>query len=229
MWPDVEYEVKLPVDGHDEVRERLRSAGAVPVGSARQDDTYFEHPCRDLAGRDEAVRLRRVGDTLELTFKGAKRGTEGQEASHPGGGADDGSGGGAHDDSSGDAHDDSSGDADDGPAGDDAARPIKARPEVNVQVLDDPAAWLTAVGFRPSAHLRKHRERWLLGHTEVSLDHIDGLGHFVEIEALPEAPDGTSAVLAVQERLGLQDVASTLRSYLELALAAGAAGAQAIE
>lgn len=37
-----------------------------------QVDRYFAHPCRDFGRTDEAVRLRRVGEAVELTWKGPR-------------------------------------------------------------------------------------------------------------------------------------------------------------
>lgn len=40
------------------LRERLRRLGAAPGPVVEQEDHYLLHPCRDVAARDEAVRVR---------------------------------------------------------------------------------------------------------------------------------------------------------------------------
>jgi adenylate cyclase class 2 len=75
------YEVELKVRAdHDAVRDRLRAAGAERTGAVAQVDTYYDHPGRDFATTDEALRVRAVRpldderDAAEratrLTYKG---------------------------------------------------------------------------------------------------------------------------------------------------------------
>lgn len=70
----LEVEAKLPLRDRAGLERRLREAGAVAGPAQRQEDTFFRHPARDLAGTDEALRLRRTGARLELTYKGPKQG-----------------------------------------------------------------------------------------------------------------------------------------------------------
>jgi adenylate cyclase class 2 len=102
----------------------------------------------------------------------------------------------------------------------------KAREERTVRLADDPTPLLEALGFRVSVRLRKTRERHRLGALEVTLDHVEGLGWFAEVEAL--ASDARAAEAAVQaglRELGLDGLPRVLGSYVELALAAGAPAA----
>jgi adenylate cyclase class 2 len=102
----------------------------------------------------------------------------------------------------------------------------KAREERTVRLADDPTDLLAALGFRATVRLRKTRERHRLGRLEVTLDHVEGLGWFAEVEAM--ASDARSAEAAVQaalRELGLAGRPRVLESYVELALAAGAAAA----
>ncbi|HID41849.1 MAG TPA: class IV adenylate cyclase [Pyrodictium sp.] len=72
----VEVEAKLRLASCrelEEVRKRLEELGARLEGEAVEEDTYFQHPCRDFAETDEALRLRIVGGRGELTYKGPKR------------------------------------------------------------------------------------------------------------------------------------------------------------
>lgn len=70
----LEVEAKLRLRDRAALERRLRELGA-PAGPAqRQEDTFFRHPQRDFVATDEALRLRRVGARLELTYKGPKHG-----------------------------------------------------------------------------------------------------------------------------------------------------------
>ncbi len=69
------YEVEMKVRAdHDRVRTRLSELDAVPSGTVRQVDTYYDHPGRDFATTDEALRIRREttdgGDETRVTYKG---------------------------------------------------------------------------------------------------------------------------------------------------------------
>ncbi len=69
------YEVELKVRAdHERVRERLAELDAVPKGTVRQVDTYYDHPIREFAETDEALRIRResTGDAegTRVTYKG---------------------------------------------------------------------------------------------------------------------------------------------------------------
>ncbi|MCQ4333267.1 class IV adenylate cyclase [Natronomonas sp. F2-12] len=69
------YEVEMKVRAdHDRVRSRLSGLGAVPEGTVRQVDTYYDHPVREFAETDEALRIRREaateGEKTRVTYKG---------------------------------------------------------------------------------------------------------------------------------------------------------------
>ncbi|WP_226010137.1 class IV adenylate cyclase [Halomicrobium salinisoli] len=71
------YEVELKVAAdHDAVRERLEAVGADALAAVEQADTYYDHPERDFAETDEALRVRRErsdeGDVDRITYKGPK-------------------------------------------------------------------------------------------------------------------------------------------------------------
>ncbi|HLF16943.1 MAG TPA: class IV adenylate cyclase [Candidatus Thermoplasmatota archaeon] len=94
---------------------------------------------------------------------------------------------------------------------------VKSREELTVVVDSDPTALLQALGFVPLFRLRKRREAWRLGEAEVALDRLEGLGAFAEVEA-----PTTRHVEAALAALGLASLPREAKSYLELALAAGA-------
>lgn len=67
-----EVEQKHRVPDERALFERLAERG-VEVGSrVEQSDQYFAHPARDFARTDEALRIRTVGDTSYVTYKGPK-------------------------------------------------------------------------------------------------------------------------------------------------------------
>ena len=68
--PLVEYELKFriaPERDLDALLARCRF-----VRSEAQSDEYFQHPCRDFAQTDEALRIRTIGDGRWVTYKGAR-------------------------------------------------------------------------------------------------------------------------------------------------------------
>lgn len=64
--------MKFPVEDAAAIESRLLALGAASRGSVSQLDRYFNHPCRDFAHTDEAVRLRQVAERVELTYKGPR-------------------------------------------------------------------------------------------------------------------------------------------------------------
>lgn len=176
----LEVEVKVRLEEPDRLRRRLRDLGAAYDGTAVESDVYLQHPGRDLARTDEALRIRTRDGRRTLTYKGPRQ--------------------------------------------DSAA---KVRAEHNVDVTTDPLPLLEALGFRPAARLEKTRESWRLGDLHVSIDAVAGLGVFAEVEVT--GPDAGTAERAVEQavtELGLAHAPRHRDSYLELALAAGAAAVQ---
>ena len=176
---EVEAKLRLASCGELEgVRRRLEELGARHEGEVVEEDTYFQHPCRDFAETDEALRLRIVGGRAELTYKGPKRIIGGS----------------------------------------------KARAEYTTAVADPGEAVriLEALGFRPAAVVRKQRSYYRLGDVAVSLDHVEGLGCFLEAEYRgsggPE--EASKAIEEVLEKLGVAARERVYKSYLELLLEA---------
>jgi adenylate cyclase, class 2 len=179
-----EVEAKVAVQDLAGVRERLVAAGGTCAGSSVEHDTFFQHPVRDFAATDEALRMRDRDGELELTYKGPR-----------------------------------------------LVADAKVREEWNVPVNADPTPLLAALGFEAGVMLRKHRESWSLpGGVHVSLDTLEGLGTFVEVEVVAEDPVAAAAQVARWlDGLGLAGLPQTIDSYLEMALRAGAAAVQAKE
>ncbi len=67
----MEVEVKFRITDAEAV-ERKISAFAEFVVEKIEEDIYFNHPCRDFAETDEALRIRRDSDGFTLTYKGSK-------------------------------------------------------------------------------------------------------------------------------------------------------------
>lgn len=71
----LEVEAKYRNDDWTAVVRTLTAWGAVPADPRVDADQYFNAPDRDFARTDEALRLRRIGPTNVLTYKGPKRDT----------------------------------------------------------------------------------------------------------------------------------------------------------
>jgi adenylate cyclase class 2 len=67
-----EVEMKFAVSDLATVERKLAALGATIGENTQQVDTYFNHPARDFAATDEALRIRRQGDAWRLTYKGPK-------------------------------------------------------------------------------------------------------------------------------------------------------------
>ena len=189
-----EVEVKFPVADPGDLERKLVTLAARFRGPVEQTDLYFAHPARDFARTDEALRLRRVGDQVAITWKGPRI---------------------------------------------DAA--TKTRREIELPLGQLPAAlpggppttlerWtdlLESLGFRPVREVAKRRVTarvlWQGAEVDVALDHVDGLGDFVELELQAregEVPLAQACVTSLAHELGCGE--PERRSYLELLLASGA-------
>jgi adenylate cyclase class 2 len=67
-----EVENKFRVPDLEQIVIQLRQLGAEIGETVQQADLYFAHPSRDFADTDEALRIRRVGNTNRITYKGPK-------------------------------------------------------------------------------------------------------------------------------------------------------------
>ncbi len=111
----------------------------------------------------------------------------------------------------------------------DAESKTREEIETGVEDGDDAAAILDALGFEPAATVRKHRRRFALDGYAVTLDRVEGLGEFVEVETDVTADHGEiesedvesarEGAFDVLRRLGLDPDDQIRASYLELLLA----------
>jgi adenylate cyclase, class 2 len=67
----LEIEIKTPSPDNGKVERLLLAKGAVSLGEHDQVDEYFNHPSRDFALTDEALRLRKDAKG-KITYKGPK-------------------------------------------------------------------------------------------------------------------------------------------------------------
>ena len=68
----IEVEAKYEIKDPKYIERRLLDLGAVYVGEEYEEDYYFQHPCRDFMKTDEALRVRKAMNRIELTYKGPK-------------------------------------------------------------------------------------------------------------------------------------------------------------
>ncbi|MFM7245699.1 MAG: class IV adenylate cyclase [Planctomycetaceae bacterium] len=204
-----EVEQKYPVADVAELEGRLGAAGAVWHGVLEQVDRYFGHPSRDFAATDEALRLRSTADGVAITWKGPRLDAAAKtrreielpltEAAVP------------------------------AAAGAEAAVPVVAGAEAAVPAspratLDRWTDLLESLGFRRVREVAKRRRlatvAWDGVPVEVSLDHVAGLGDFVEFELQADAAGialAAARVDALARHLGCMHPEP--RSYLEMLLA----------
>ncbi|MEM9352156.1 MAG: class IV adenylate cyclase [Planctomycetota bacterium] len=176
-----EVELKFPLTDKAALLARLQALGAEESGERRQSDAYYNHPIRDFAATDEALRVRADGDRVCFTYKGPKIDSE-----------------------------------------------TKTRREVEVHIHSTPehaGELLQALGFNHVAEVRKSRRCFRTtarsAPVELTIDSVDALGEFVEIELVvtqdEEIPAARDSLLALAKKLGLSG--QERRGYLEMLLA----------
>jgi adenylate cyclase, class 2 len=69
----VEVEIKFPATDLLVFERHLLERQAKFLIERQESDEYFNAPDRDFGQTDEALRIRRVGDAVKLTYKGPKR------------------------------------------------------------------------------------------------------------------------------------------------------------
>ncbi len=76
----MEVEAKYWSPSNEKVEKTLVHLGAKKVFSGTMEDVYFAHPSRDFGKTDEALRLRKLEGTSELTYKGPRMHQENAKA-----------------------------------------------------------------------------------------------------------------------------------------------------
>jgi len=198
-----EVEVKVPA-AHDAVRAALEEAGAEPLGTVAQSDTYYDAPHRDFAETDEAFRIRTVASAVADFERSG--------------------------DLSADVESVLAGDARaDGETRVTYKGPLveaesKTREEFETTVgdADEMAAVLDGLGFEPAADVRKLRAKFCLDGFTVLLDAVQEVGEYVEIETEVESEEAVEAsredAYSVLRNLGLDPTEQIRTSYLGLKL-----------
>ena len=168
----LEVEVKHRAD-LSKVRERLKSLGFSLVAVQEEEDIYLQHPCRNFAATDEALRVRSAGGMAYVTYKGPRMG-----------------------------------------------RGAKTRVEVSAEASPGIVEVFEKLGFVVVARIRKRREYYAGDGFSVSLDLVEGLGEFVEVEKTvereEEIPRAVEEVRRLASALGLGE--EVKETYLELFL-----------
>jgi adenylate cyclase class 2 len=100
----------------------------------------------------------------------------------------------------------------------------KTREELTTELMDQDTTReiLEALGFEHSATVRKQRERFAYGDFTITLDAVDRLGEFLEIETEVETEadvePARKRAVEILEKVGLDVDEQIRRSYLELTL-----------
>ncbi len=104
---------------------------------------------------------------------------------------------------------------------------LKAREELNFSVECGASfeTMLERLGFTRTLEVNKWRETYELGTAAVSLDTVEGLGTFAEVEVIVEneADNPATAIESIAREIGVTGT-PILESYLEMLLAKKAAG-----
>jgi adenylate cyclase class 2 len=99
---------------------------------------------------------------------------------------------------------------------------LKAREELNfaVECGQTFEIMLDRLGFTKTREVNKWRETWKLGTASISLDTVEGLGTFAEIEVMTEneTDNPTDRIEKIAKEIGVEGE-PILASYLELLLA----------
>jgi len=199
-----EVEQKYPVADVKAIEDRLSRLGASWHGTAEQVDRYFNHPSRDFAVTDEALRLRSTAAGVAITWKGPRLDATAKtrrEIELPLALAA-------------------------VPAAAQALAAVPAAAQALAAVpamLDHWTELLEALGFRRVREVAKRRRlatvAWEGAAIEVALDHVADLGDFMELELQADASGIAPAAARIESlarELGCSNAEP--RSYLEMLL-----------
>lgn len=163
---EAEAKIRIDCDARSELHSRLAELGFFREWSGYEEDIYYQHPCRDVAETDEAIRVRVSERGRRLTYKGPRMGGR-----------------------------------------------LKTRVEYEAGVDGHIEHILESLGFRPSIRVRKHRIIYRGHGASVTLDTVEGLGCFVEVEVLD---GGEEEVIGIIKMLGLNSGELVTESYAML-------------
>ena len=190
-----EVEQKYPVADVKAIEDRLGRLGASWHGTAEQVDRYFNHPSRDFAVTDEALRLRSTAAGVAITWKGPRLDATAKTRREI-----------------------------ELPLATAAVPAAAEAPSAVPAMLDHWTELLEALGFRRVREVAKRRRlatvAWEGAAIEVALDHVVDLGDFMELELQADAAGITAAAARIESlarELGCSNAEP--RSYLEMLLA----------
>lgn len=66
----IEVELKFKAN-HKDLEKRILEKAAIFLIDEINEDQYYNHPCKNFIETDEVLRLRRVNEKIEITYKGA--------------------------------------------------------------------------------------------------------------------------------------------------------------
>lgn len=95
--------------------------------------------------------------------------------------------------------------------------------EYEVQITDEKKFLkiFDLMGFEASLVIKKHRETYVEGNYEIALDHVEGLGYFMEVEAKHMSPkelnEEFKKILEISRTYGIQDSQHEVLGYVQLA------------
>ena len=92
----------------------------------------------------------------------------------------------------------------------------KSREEINVRIenIENTRRLLLSLGFKPVAKVTKKRKYYKIGELTISLDKVESLGNFIEIECIGDYEYCKEKVLSFAKKLNLEEFIR--KSYLEL-------------
>jgi len=188
-----EVELKFPVPDTRAIEQRLTAIAARWHEPVDQVDRYFNHPSRDFARTDEALRLRRNGDEVVITWKGPRIDTATKTRREI-----------------------------ELPLAVALPPPAAAEQSAEVAIARW-TDLLEALGFRPVATVAKRRRHavvaWQGREVDVALDSVAGVGEYLELElqaSEEEVPQARACLESLARELGCGN--AERRSYLELLL-----------
>ncbi len=164
----MEVEIKAKIEDSEEFEEKIKKMGATFVKEITEEDCYYNHPCRNFADTDEALRIR---NDFTLTYKGPKVDSD-----------------------------------------------TKSREEYYIKFdsMEKMEQILEKLGFTKVAEVKKRRKYYKLGELNITIDFVENLGKFTEIECIGEYGPCREKVMLLVKELNLKNLER--KSYLELVL-----------
>lgn len=191
----IEVEIKLPIENESAIAQKLLENDFKRAGKVRETDIYFNGIDRDFRQSDEAMRIRKT-ESLDGSYLIAD-----------------------YDDLANQMPNEIYQLTYKGPKLDHVSM---ARKEIELQISDFESMKniLISLGFKPVLPVVKEREEFFGEDMNACLDHVEGLGWFLELEMIVESEKQREAALqAIEkqlEKLGYRMDDTTRVSYLSM-------------